>query len=521
MKFDQYDYNGVDGITNQDLTDLSLDVLDHVKTILEPFDVTVALADAASFSEVDTITGVNEDPNGDSDAYVFLTEVEMDKNGTFDPAHELFTGLCGKAADSDFSTLTGDDNERDEVSIGFVDTLYHEAPGSPGASGQYDKDFSREFAHNIANVAAHEALHTLAVRHTTGGAAALMAGDLMVLNPCFFGDEAMVTRYAIPNVAQNAFDTLADASENVGSRSGVAYVSGTGDADTISVSTSGNQVTVTVNPDNGPQQTFSFNASSFDKLLIYSGPGNDTIDIDWDVSEELVVRGGPGADIIDASGSNNDVSIFGGSSNDTVTGGDGDDRLEGGIGADRYFVEGGSLGSAADTVIDNIITQENATGDNGIGGVNSQANTIQFDAGIGAATIQLGYDFNGHAGTLNYEFDVTADYVGVEFSLKVTAVDELFDLLGTSTNPGFDFDLDGTVTDADKTKFVADILGTWLGDANLDGTVDGADLNALGIHWSQDEIDSWMQGDFDGDEEVDNADLNILGLNWQQTNGNP
>jgi hypothetical protein len=52
-----------------------------------------------------------------------------------------------------------------------------------------------------------------------------------------------------------------------------------------------------------------------------------------------------------------------------------------------------------------------------------------------------------------------------------------------------------------------------LGDADLDGTVDGADLAALASHW-QGHAD-WAGGDFNRDGIVDITDLYLLAQNWQ------
>jgi hypothetical protein len=51
-----------------------------------------------------------------------------------------------------------------------------------------------------------------------------------------------------------------------------------------------------------------------------------------------------------------------------------------------------------------------------------------------------------------------------------------------------------------------------VGDANLDGTIDQADLNALGLHWLS--PGEWSGGDFNGDGVVNASDLNFVGLNW-------
>ena len=54
-----------------------------------------------------------------------------------------------------------------------------------------------------------------------------------------------------------------------------------------------------------------------------------------------------------------------------------------------------------------------------------------------------------------------------------------------------------------------------LGDAELDGDVDAADLNLLGISWQSTGNLLWDNGNFNGDDIVNAADLNVLGINWQ------
>ena len=58
--------------------------------------------------------------------------------------------------------------------------------------------------------------------------------------------------------------------------------------------------------------------------------------------------------------------------------------------------------------------------------------------------------------------------------------------------------------------------GSYLnGDANLDGTVDAQDLNAVGQNWLG-ENKTWSTGDFNGDDKTDAQDLNAVGQNWLQ-----
>ena len=54
------------------------------------------------------------------------------------------------------------------------------------------------------------------------------------------------------------------------------------------------------------------------------------------------------------------------------------------------------------------------------------------------------------------------------------------------------------------------------GDANLDGTVNGADLNIVLSNYNQTGM-NWVTGDFNGDGTVNGADLNIVLSNYNQT----
>lgn len=66
---------------------------------------------------------------------------------------------------------------------------------------------------------------------------------------------------------------------------------------------------------------------------------------------------------------------------------------------------------------------------------------------------------------------------------------------------------------ATKNRFASPYL---LGDANLDGSVNASDLNAVGQQWlmTPDPLIAWQSGDFDGNQIVDPGDLNVLGQNW-------
>jgi hypothetical protein len=60
---------------------------------------------------------------------------------------------------------------------------------------------------------------------------------------------------------------------------------------------------------------------------------------------------------------------------------------------------------------------------------------------------------------------------------------------------------------------------TYLGDADLNGQVDVADLGSLATNWQSTNV--WTGGDFDYNGSVDVNDLGLLATNWQAGVGNP
>jgi hypothetical protein len=81
----------------------------------------------------------------------------------------------------------------------------------------------------------------------------------------------------------------------------------------------------------------------------------------------------------------------------------------------------------------------------------------------------------------------------------------------------FDGDLDN---DDDDLQMLFDSLGTCLGDANLDGVVELADLQILSDNWGNTDA-YWSEGDLNGDGIVELADLQILSDYWGGTGSMP
>ncbi len=77
-----------------------------------------------------------------------------------------------------------------------------------------------------------------------------------------------------------------------------------------------------------------------------------------------------------------------------------------------------------------------------------------------------------------------------------------------NNNVAYDVTDDGIVNASDVTKWVEELKGTLLGDANLDGSVDGSDFNRWNDHRFTFST-GWYDGDFNANGSVDTSDFNI------------
>ena len=99
-------------------------------------------------------------------------------------------------------------------------------------------------------------------------------------------------------------------------------------------------------------------------------------------------------------------------------------------------------------------------------------------------------------------------------------------LMTDAATGGMDTDLngDGIVDDTDRDKWLV-LAGDengfaeplLVGDSDLNGTVDAADLNALALSWRDVDDHNWTSGNFTvtGGSGVNAGDLNALALNWR------
>jgi hypothetical protein len=119
-------------------------------------------------------------------------------------------------------------------------------------------------------------------------------------------------------------------------------------------------------------------------------------------------------------------------------------------------------------------------------------------------------------GSTEFVADLMGDLNGDQL-VNARDVDSLLDAVTSANNLShYDFDANGEVDSSDVAVFLASI-GSLMGDANLDGVVNAADLNLVGINWRASHCASWSGGDFSGDGAVTAVDLNAIGLQWRQS----
>jgi uncharacterized delta-60 repeat protein len=164
------------------------------------------------------------------------------------------------------------------------------------------------------------------------------SGNILVAGPA--DDDSGSSILAVMRFVQDAPDAFL-------SDSGKLYVTGTNDADTISLQQSGDQVIV---HHNGVKTSFAF--ATVKKLIIHSSGGGDVINVPFAIN--CFISGGTGNDTI--SFGSGDVTIDAGSGNDKVFCGKGNHSIHLGAGNDRVITGAGRDSIECSYGNDTIIT---------------------------------------------------------------------------------------------------------------------------------------------------------------------
>ncbi|MCC5829765.1 MAG: autotransporter-associated beta strand repeat-containing protein, partial [Phycisphaeraceae bacterium] len=147
------------------------------------------------------------------------------------------------------------------------------------------------------------------------------------------------------------------------------------------------------------------------------------------------------------------------------------------------------------------------------------SNSLTDDTFFNALNIPTGYSFLNDTTSQQVLLVSGAPALPGDFNLDGNVddqdIDLLFDVLGTTvppTDPIFDLTGDNLVDQDDLDELVLNILGTFFGDAILDGQVDDLDLAALQANLGS--AAGWASGNFNGDGRVGLRDGFILFENY-------
>ena len=315
-----YDFDGNSVIDNNDLTALASAVLPLAQRALEPFDIDLAIGNAANLAGAVTAVGANAgDATGEFDAYMFIMVATSDfgvPGGAFMPA--VAATLFGEAAGADMDAQAG--NDRDEASLTFADNVFNSTTGVQGTAA-----FNANLAQRFAYTAVHEAFHTFTYRHTPdevgGGASAdqflLASGDVIRRGSVTREDAFIVTRYDLQHgivVAEPNNYLLAANDADIGLRDvnangtpDLAYATGTGANDVIGLTNGGGGiVNVAVNPFNNQARTTAIGAGEVytidlatetdGTILVDASINADAVTLEATIAAAFRLRGGEGVD---------------------------------------------------------------------------------------------------------------------------------------------------------------------------------------------------------------------------------
>ena len=189
-------------------------------------------------------------------------------------------------------------------------------------------------------------------------------------------------------------------------------------------------------------ETYEVELARGQEITIRAGDGNDTIEIDSDVTVNFVIEGGEGDNVISALGSGDD-RIHGGTGNDVITLGEGNNYVYGGAGDDTISVLGagrnvlyGGEGNDAITGGQGIDYIDGGMGDDRIDGVSGQnilvgglGNNV-IHSGTGDSRVYAGDDstvVNNGGQDVIYATEAISDRISAENGGSNTVVNVVLD----------------------------------------------------------------------------------------------
>lgn len=315
-----YDFDRSGGVPdNNDIDALANAVVPIMQRALEPFDINVVVAAATNLADARNSVRANAgDPTGQFDAYVFATTVTSNGFTTGGNSVGNRFNLFGEAAGLD---LIGGGNTRDEAALTFADFSGFGAFGNP-ASPLLNESLAARLAYTIT----HEAFHTFAYSHTpdevdtspraTNNQRLLASGDVIRLQSDTRENPFIVTRFDLSTntgaATQNSYGLAANSADiglrdaNRNGRPDLAYITGTGAYDRISLANAGGgNVNVNVDAFSNQIRTnliaqtaypINLNTDTEGGILVDGSINSDEVIVDARTRANFRLRGGTGID---------------------------------------------------------------------------------------------------------------------------------------------------------------------------------------------------------------------------------
>ncbi len=273
------DYNGDSTVDANDYLDLKSDVLDRIAQVYAPFNIDIVEVANATVAGIQSQLAANNGLSvGKNDTYLLMTPTFF-FDGMYDTSVGIALSALGKASLTD---ITAEANTQDDTAIVFAEYLLN-------LTGLTVDDVDNV----LARIGSHEAGHGLGLEHlsasTTGNA--LMVRSDVIGSPGNLADMALqpiVSRVPLPT-ATGSPSTYAPADRlgndpDIGYKSGMQYVTGTGGNDQIGLSRQSETdflVSVrTYDDDSNEINFYSYTISGdIDNIQVYGGAGNDNVSI--------------------------------------------------------------------------------------------------------------------------------------------------------------------------------------------------------------------------------------------------